>query len=1176
MTTNQNTGDFPLTSAGDKHPHKGDITGPSPLGEGRVDAESSDREDNAPWSSIPHRHGSVYRRMLPNHSQGPWKKISIILVLALVLYSLVGFLLAPYLLTTTLPKVLAQKLNRPVTIGSAHVNPYTLKITLKNGIIGPDLSVADDKVDPVLSFGRLEGRINPFFFLKNNQLIKSVRCNSAFVHLIRQKDGRFNITTIFSKLAASETSLNLARLAPVIQAGDINLTNSRLIFTDQTSDSQHTLEEISFLLPKSDNTSTAISPHFSAIVNGSPVSVGGRSESSADGQNTRLTFTLEKINLADYLTYLPPPLPGLITKGEADMELLVDYRISPDKSYHFEISGSGVGHDIWLHSPEKVENKIAYANFSIRFAPLLSQLTITKLILDQPEIQLQRQKDGTYIFPGADQEQAASAEASIKLETLVVKNGRLSYIDQKVQGGFGTIFNEINLSMDRTIKEDDIHTYALNCVTSRLTRIASQGKLSLNKGSVDGLLILHNLPVAALNSYLPTDFGVTLSSGIIDKAETTLQLRVADTQNTIFSLSKLKGSATNLDILYQGKKWLHIDQGFFTDATLSSGPLPSSLGKMSLSGLLGYFSPADTGFLTQILSRDNNAEAEPFTELEIKNGTLLLHDFSFQEMAELPVKLIEFNASGFGTKAHKMGKIDATLGLPKNGQCQLQGDLSLTPLTGNLQLTMSHVPLDILSAKKIEWFAAKSHNGLLDGLGTFSLADYSFTGHASLANFQVHKKSTTEMLISLKKASAPKIHLGLKPFSLQIDTLDLDTLSVVTTLSKDVDSLSVLFFHPSKPDEMPQGNLTVNKITLKNSFLHFSDTTLNPPFTKSLSGIHGTLTHLTNTTDNSLGLDISATNDDQASLFAKGSINLFSESFGAAFSVSLVGQTLDPFIPYLEPMVGHELSGGIFDFAVSYKESAGKVNADTLLTLRHLTLGAKDLGNKQFPTSIALVTDNNLSIKLDLPVIGDMTDPSYTFYRAYGKKIRNLISKASVSPFSLLTGFYDSTKPAPDHVLFEAGATEPTSQGLPTLLAIKDILTARPLLSVTVKGYSSGTEDRDALLKIKRDEEEKKRLALQHSLSTEIIGSYVKEEIETPPVLPIPGDASALLTVSKEELLTLAKQRCRRLKEILIAEYGIPENRILISPDTSVVPTTGAGLAGNRADFILGRVDLIR
>ncbi|MDA3786665.1 MAG: hypothetical protein PF568_07280 [Deltaproteobacteria bacterium] len=58
--------------------------------------------------------------------------------------------------------------------------------------------------------------------------------------------------------------------------------------------------------------------------------------------------------------------------------------------------------------------------------------------------------------------------------------------------------------------------------------------------------------------------------------------------------------------------------------------------------------------------------------------------------------------------------------------------------------------------------------------------------------------------------------------------------------------------------------------------------------------------------------------------------------------------------------------------------------------------------------------------------------------------------------------------------------------------------------------------------------------------------------------------------MTKEELLALAKERCLRLKEILTTEYGIDRNRIYISPDTTVVPESGAGLAGNRADFRLG------
>ncbi len=1172
MTNNDPTkGSTPLNAAGEERPSLPDIAGPSPLDEGRVSPEPEVDSEKSTITPRSRRPGHASRRKLPGRPFSPLKILLFFLALPLVLYSLIGFAVAPYLLTTTLPSFLAKKLNRPVTIGSARVNPYTLHITLKNGIIGPDLALTDDKIDPILSFGKIEGRINPAALLKKGTLLKGIRGNSLFIHLDRQKDGKFNITTLLSQLTTSKTPFNFRLLAELFQSGDINLTNSRLIFSDQTSDTRHTLEEISFSLPKRDTKSAPISPRFSAVIDGSPISVGGQSESSASGQNTRLTFTLENIHLADYLSYLPRPFPGLITKGDADLELLVDLQISPDKTYQFEISGSGTARDIWLHSPEKGENKIASAHFFLRFDPLRSRLTINKLILDQPEIQFQKQKDGTYIFPGADQKKTSDPGATIDLETLVVKNGRLSYIDQQVKGGFGAIFNEINLSMDRPKPEDTFHAYALNCVTSRKTRIASQGKISITKKNVEGLLILHNLPVAALNSYLPPERGVTLSSGIIDKAEASLDLRFSGTDN-IFTLSKIKGSATKLDIFYQGKEWLHIDQGLFSDVTLASDSSKFFLGNMTLAGLLGHITPADSLFLASLLSQDEKNGSAPFAGLEIKNGTLLLHDFSFQKNTELPVKIATFKASNFGGKEKTPGKIYSTIHLPQKGKCTFQGDLSLTPVAGTFQLAMEHVPLNIFSAKQMSWFAPRVHNGTLSFNGTFSLPDLSFDGRASLSDFTAQDSASQATIIALKKAVTPQINLRLAPFDLNIGDLDLDTLELFATLSPQVDSLTSLFISDKQSGDMAQGNMEVKNIRLKNGSVHFSDQTLNPPFSTSLTGIQGSLTELTNSSDSALAMDITGHNDDQATLSSKGSINLFSENFAADLNISLLDQPLAPFIPYLETMVGYGLGGGIFDITVSYKESTGKVNAASTLILRDLSLKETDLGNKQFPTSVALVTDNDHIVRIDIPVIGDTTDPSYTFHSAYGKKLRSLISKASVSPFSLLTEFYESEQPPPDHVFFEVGSAALNPEFQRQLTVIKDILQARPLLTVTVKGYSAGTEDRDAILKKKSTEEEKKRIALQKSLTTDVIVSYGKEEIETPARLS-PGDSSSALTVSKEELLSLAMERCLRIKEILVEQYGLAEDRILISPEASVVPSTGAGLSGNRVDFILGRVD---
>ncbi|MDR9501560.1 MAG: DUF748 domain-containing protein [Desulfurivibrionaceae bacterium] len=1162
--TNDPIRETPPTALGGHHE---DMSGPSPLDESRLDPDIIGTKAKSARGSVS---SGPKRRALHGKPRGPLKKGLFFLLLCLGLYSLAGFVLAPYLLTATLPAFLAKKLNRPVTIGSAQVNPYTLHVTLKNGIIGPDLAVADDKIDPALSFGRIEARINPAFFIKQGHLLKAIRANSVFAHLTKEKDGRLNFATMLSRLTNGEAHFNFRHLAGLVQAGDMHLTDSRLIFTNEATASHHVLEEIHFSFSREGRDSTAIAPRFSAIIDGSPLSVGGQSEGSAAGEHTRLTFNLEQINIADYAAYLPHPLSGLIAKGVADLELLVDYRLSAAETSALEIKGSGVARDIWLHAPENSENKIAAAHFSLRFAPLLSQLTIDKLILDQPELQLQRRKDGSYTFPGASLKDPAAATPPIMLENLVVQNGRLSFIDQKVKGGFGAIFNDINLSMERADIDDKAHTYALNCVTSRKTRIASQGTVSLNKGDVDGLLILHNLSMPALNTYLPPAQGITLSSGIVDKAEATLHLSLHGRHQNLFSLRDLQGSATDLDIYHQGKKWLHVDQGTFTDVHFASDSAQLSLGHLSMAGFLGHLSPTTSRFLAHLFSAENNQGAASLSGLEIKKGTLFVEDFSFQKKGAIPVALRAFNATGLDRKEKGSGTIDATFGLPGKGRGQLQGDLSLAPLAGELQLSMEHVALDLLAVKKMAWFQPEVQNGFLAFSGEFSLPDLSLRGQAALNDFQARSSTSQEELIILKKAASPQIHLELHPFTLTMDTLNLEGFELFVPLTAEQDSAFSLFFKKEKTGEMAQGNMEIKEINLQNGSLHFSDQSLNPPFGTTLTAIHGSVANVANRPENSLTMDITGRNEEQATLQATGSLHLFAESLGADLNLTLTEQPLEPFLPYLEPMIGHSLEGGIFDLSVSYKEAAGQMHADTVLTLRHLRLGAKELGNKQFPTTVALLTNNKESIRLEIPVVSDMADPSYAFHSAYGKKLRALISKASVSPFSMLTDFFDQNVPAPDHILFAAGGTEPTAASEPHLGTMKKILTARPYLTLTLKGYSAGSEDRDALLQKKRAEYEKKRIARQNSLGVDIVDSYGKEEIETPATRAPSDVSSGRITVAKEELLALAKERCLRLKEILTKEYGIDRNRIHISPDTTVVPESGAGLAGNRADFILG------
>ncbi len=1167
MTTDPNKGPSPGNHSQATSPPK-PATGPSPLAEHLDPADKSGQaHDVQPGLR---RSRTVQRRQLPTPPGTILKRILLFLLVAATLYSLTGFFLTPYLLTSTLPAFLSKELNRPVTIGSARFNPYTLQITLKNGIIGPDLTEPDDAIDPIFSFGKLEGCLKPAALLGRSYPVASIRGASLFVHLQRHADGSFNVMQMIQRLVPPSSRLRPARLGDFLQSGGIHLTDSRLYFNDQVSGNQHKIEAIRFVIPEHGDDSATVSPQFSAMIDGSAVSIGGHSEQTAAGQSTSLTLTLEQIHLPDYLAYLPRPLPGLLSKGQADLQIVGDYQVSADQTSHFEIRGSGVGRDLWLSSPDKAENTIASASFSFRFAPLQSSLIFDKLSLDQPSLQIQRHKDGAFSFPATVRAEDNSSESAIKIKNLVIKSGRLSYIDQKVEGGFGAIFNDINLSIAPLAGKEHLHSYALDSVTSRATRIASQGTVSLARGDIKGLLVLHNLPVSALNSYLPTDHDIAIQSGIIDKAEARVEIGLHP-QNTTLNLQKIQGSVTNLDISLQGKEWLHIDQGLFAEAAFAAADAsPCRLGNLTFRGLTTHLSPDSAPLFQAIVNQPAGEHDGLLTDLAIDSGVLMLRGFSFQKKSEIPIAITNLRASDLRPSKNGLGTITASLGLPGRASCQLSGNISIAPLAGSLQIDTQRLPLGIFTLPEATWLKTEVEQGTIDIKGTLSLADYSLSGQLLLADTLLRNKKTREKILQIKEASASPFSLTLQPFDFKAESLALDRFELFIDLTEDTTSAAALFFQNSALAEKARSNVTIRETTLTEGTIHFRDQRLKPPFATALTGVHGTIDDLINEPGRACHINISGRGRQQASLTTTGTLHLFDENFGADLNIELRHQPLTPLIPYLEPMVGYRLAQGNFDLSMSYQEQAGRLKADSRLTVRRLDLGDEDLGNKHFPTTIALVTDNKGEIRLPLSLANDMTDPSYTLYSAYGKKVRGLISKASVSPFSMLTDFYDTEQP-PDHVLFTAGTAEPVAEAQARLRAISDILKARPLLRVTIKGYSAGSLDREALLQQKRREAEKKRLAQQKTLSNDLVEAYGREEIEIPASLP-PAENGATLTVAKEELLELARQRCRRLKEILTQQYRVDEHRIVISTETTVVPESGAGLAGNRADFILGRL----
>ncbi|MFC1513273.1 DUF748 domain-containing protein [Thermodesulfobacteriota bacterium] len=362
----------------------------------------------------------------------------------LLCYLLGGFVLLPYLARTALPDQIAKRINRPVTIGGADFNPFTLTLTLHNGIVGPDLAVPEDPVDPLLSFGLLRIRFAGSSLFKQGIFSRQTEIDRFFVHLVRRKDNSYNLATLLPSFTAPAAE---SQTIP-FSFNNITVTDSRLVFDDRPAGKSHTVEKITLKLPALANISHRISqyirPQFSAVINGSPLQLTGETEVTAEGLTASLNLQLQKFDLAKNFAYLPPILNCKAVKGEADLDLNLLFATNNSGDTNLHLEGTGTGHDIWLQDKDGRElAQLPQLSFTGSIAPLTGTFHLTELQLEAPSFLIERTAPGNWAMPRLQLTDTMTGTVG----RILLSNGKLSFLDRAVPGGFSDSWQGIHLDL---------------------------------------------------------------------------------------------------------------------------------------------------------------------------------------------------------------------------------------------------------------------------------------------------------------------------------------------------------------------------------------------------------------------------------------------------------------------------------------------------------------------------------------------------------------------------------------------------------------------------------------------------------------------------------------------------------------------------------------------------------
>jgi uncharacterized protein involved in outer membrane biogenesis/flagellar motor protein MotB len=740
------------------------------------------------------------------------RKTVVISLLAVVALLALTFLGLPPLARHLAIQKISEATGRKTEIAQVSFNPFTLSA----GISGFRLSEKGSGATFV-SFSSVRLSLSPLSLAKRAFIVKEVRIASPYLHLVRNAPNSFN----FSDLLTGKKEPGKKGGSYLFSLNNITLENGSLDFQDRAlrSEKDHRIRKLALSVPFFSNipylADRYVTPHFSAVVNGTAVALNGKLKPLTRAVEASIDLNVQALDLPYYLGYVPVPLPVQVESGLLTTVLELSYRVDEKLGPEAMLAGSLVLDRLALREPgggqlaklQRAELKIAKA------AILAKRLDLKSLELDKMEVFAARDAAGSWNFqklsgpksknqekpPVPAQEPAVkSPPLTIQLAKLTLSGAKVHLSDATPKGGFRSDLNDINLSLaDFSTVPGKRAPFSLKLASARGESVALKGDLVAEPFEIKASLALAGIPLKDYYPYLAD----TLTAPITGNLAVNSELFFSASQGLVLDKTGVKvadlaaafgaGEGVRLKELLVSGISLNLNQkkALVGSVELKGGNVilsRDSAGALSAQRLLKPKAPAPAaqpGRQGKGPAKGKQAPAAPFSYRVAKiSGSELGIRFTDRTKEEAPVfALSRMKFSLAGISGPKQGAIPFTLasGYGSKGHLAATGNLTPAPLKlkGNLQL--QRIALRDFDAYIPDDTSIFLADGALDTNLNFDLAQAqsglkgSFGGSLGVRSFYCQDTVTDDDLVKWESLQLEKVSGTLSPFSLGIQDISL-------------------------------------------------------------------------------------------------------------------------------------------------------------------------------------------------------------------------------------------------------------------------------------------------------------------------------------------------------------------------------------------------------------------
>ena len=424
-------------------------------------------------------------------------------------------------------------------------------------------------------------------------------------------------------------------------------------------------------------------------------------------------------------------------------------------------------------------------------------------------------------------------------------------------------------------------------------------------------------------------------------------------------------------------------------------------------------------FHTSNTETDSVPSTEPLkyslSNIEFKDATFNFNNKNIEHIAEL--KHLSFFVPFIGWDQNHKSEAGIKFNLSEGGY--FESDLKVDPKSGDYEaeVTVHQLHLNPFLKYIQEYANINSIEGLLNttlkATGNVNeVANSIITGNTQVYNFAMND-TLNKKFLAVEKLNCIFKEINYAENSYRIDSLNLDTPYVYFQLDSISNNLFKIFKIDTEAETTETDTISTNSSPIYYAINHFGINNGITDYTDNLTGnpFNYHLSEITIASDSILSdsdwVTIYSTMllNERGTLNAEVGFNPINPMY-ANIDVSIEKFKLPDINIYTDYYMGHTILEGDMYYYSNSKITDGAIESENKLLVKNASLNNTQKGLYSLPLKFALfiLTDKNGDVNLDIPVRGDLNDPTIDVKKIVWTTFKNLIVKAATSPGKLLAG----------------------------------------------------------------------------------------------------------------------------------------------------------------------------